>query len=481
MSDAFVIFADSMLFRVLSLQDYNTRLVVISTVLLGMAAGIVGSFAYLRKRAMVGDALGHATLPGVAGIFVLTASKHLGTLSAGALATGVLGVLCVIAIRRWSRVKEDAAIGIVLSVFFGAGVVLLSLAQVMETGDPAGLRSFIYGKAAAIRQQDARWIAAISAAAVVGTLLLFKEFRILCFDEAYAAAQGRRVLVLDLLLMMFVVMTTVVGLQAVGLILIVALLIIPAVAARFWTDSLVGMLLLAAVVGGLSGWLGSTISALSPRMPTGAIIVVCAGVMFFISMFCSPHRGLIAGMTRHWRLHRRIQRQHLLRALAECEELHRLDSTLDEQHLLTIRSWRHGLLQRVIRRARRAGLICTDVAGRIGLTPRGRIEARRVLRNHRLWEMYLIRYADIAASHVDRDADEVEHVLSEEIIFDLERALAQEARIPPSPHPLQGGGCCNRCPQQSSGSGASTGGSCSSARCRPARAPCSATTSSFAA
>ncbi len=423
--------------RALLLKDYNTRVVVIGTSLLGMAAGIIGCFAYLRKRAMLGDSLSHATLPGIAFAFLIVGDKHLGWLLLGATVTGVLGVLAVMAMRTVPRIKEDAAIGLVLSVFFGAGMVLLSVVQQSGTGNEAGLQSFIYGQAAAMLKRDAA-IIAISAGVVVTTsLLAFKQFRLVCFDKAFASAQGMNVFLVDLTMMALVVLTVVVGLQAVGLILIVALLIIPAAAARFWTDSLVNMMILAAVFGTVSGWLGSTVSALAPRLPAGAMIVIVTGVLFVASMFLAPRRGVLASVIRRWLVARRVAQQHLLRAMAEFEELRGTGALVALSALRGCRSWSSVRLRRLVASARRRGWLVRDTASEVRLTPSGRVEARRVLRNHRLWETYLIRYADIAPSHVDRDADEIEHVLSDDVVLELELALAQEARIPPSPHPLE--------------------------------------------
>ncbi len=420
--------------RVLLLRDYNTRVVVLGATLLGTAAGVVGSFAYLRKRAMLGDALSHATLPGIALAFLLTGEKQIGWLLLGAATTGVLGVLAVMGLRYVPRVREDAAIGIVLSVFFGAGMVLLSIIQQLGTGNEAGLQRFIYGQTASMLKRDALLIMGTAGLVLTVCAMLYKEFRLVCFDKAYAAALGRPVFLIDLVMMGLVTLTVVVGLQAVGLILVVALLIVPGAGARFWTDRMLGMVLLAGAFGAVSGWLGATISALTPRLPAGAVIVMVTGVWFLISLFLAPRRGVLAGMWRQWALARRVAEHHLLRALAEFEEQRGEGTEVTIGELLPLRSWSRGSLQRLIRRAKRRGWLEAEALPRIRLTPAGRREACRVLRNHRLWELYLIHHADIAPSHVDRDADEIEHVLPEEIVSELERILAQQQRIPPSPH-----------------------------------------------
>jgi len=420
--------------RTLSLHSYNTFIVVLGTTLLGIAAGIVGTFTYLRKRAMVSDALSHATLPGIACMFLILGDKNLIGLLSGAVITGILGVLVVLGLRHVSRLKEDAAIGIVLSVFFGAGMVLVTFAQQVKTGDPSGLNRFIYGKPAGMIRLDAALICIAAAAVIIGVVLLFKEFRIVCFDQQFAATQGWPVNLIDVLMMGLLVLTTVVGLQAVGLILVVALLIIPAAAARFWTDGLLKMTLLSGLFGALSGYLGSTISALFARLPTGPVIVVCAGVLFFISMFFAPRRGVIASLIRKHRLRRRIAFQNLLRDLTELEEAVGRGARVPLPALLAKRRWVGVDLRRALAQAVDQGMTTSDEQQQVRLTRSGRAEGLRVLRNHRLWEMYLISHADIAPSHVDRDADLIEHLLPPDLVRELEEALEQQARIPPSPH-----------------------------------------------
>ncbi len=418
------------------LHDYNTLVVVAGTTLLGIAAGVVGTFAYLRKRAMMGDALSHATLPGVAAVFLLTGEKSLAALLLGAAVTSTLGVFSVIALRRYSRLKEDASIGVVLSVFFGAGIVLMTIVQKMNTGNEAGVNRFIYGKSAGMLSSDAWIIGATALISLLCVVLFFKEMRLVCFDPQYAAALGWPVVLIDLLMMGLVVLTTVVGLQSVGLILVIALLIIPAATARFWTDGLLAMTCFAGLLGALSGWLGSTISAMYPKMPTGPIIVVTSGVFFLLSLLLAPRRGVFAALTRARRLRLKIGYQNLLRALAEAEEQQGETLSASFGELFAKRGWARGHLRRLIRGAQRRGAVTFDSDRRVMLTRRGRTEAARILRNHRLWEMYLIRYADIAPSHVDRDADWVEHVLEPKIVLELERAVEEVHGIPPSPHQI---------------------------------------------
>jgi manganese/zinc/iron transport system permease protein len=183
------------IWRTVSLRDYNTRTVVFGTACLGAAAGMIGSFLLLRKRALVGDALSHATLPGIGIAFIVLTlmgrdGKSLPGLLAGATVSGLLGVGAILFIRHFSRLKEDAALGIVLSTFFGIGVAIQGFIASMPTASAAGLEGFIYGKTASMVAADARIIAVAAVAIAVVCALLFKELTLLCYDQGFAASQG---------------------------------------------------------------------------------------------------------------------------------------------------------------------------------------------------------------------------------------------------------------------------------------------------
>lgn len=422
--------------RVLLFQaGYNTTVVLIGVSLLGAAAGLVGTFAVLRRRALMSDTLSHATLPGICIAFMVAVAlgfegRTLPVLLLGATASGIVGVLAVQAVVTWTRLPEDAAMGAVLSVFFGLGFVLLSHIQTLGTGAEGGLASFIYGQTAAMSRADALTIAVVAVAATVLTLALFKEFRLVCFDPDFARAQNLPVTAVDLAMMALVVLVTVIGLQAVGLILIIALLIIPAAAARFWTERLPLMTLIAALIGAASGYLGAAASALFPSFPAGGIIVLTAGVFFILSLLFAPARGLLASGLRRFRLRLRIGREHVLRAVFEIlESGPRPSEPVPVELLVRKRSWSRAWLLLLVRfLALRHEL---DLAsGQVALTDRGHREALRLTRNHRLFEQFLVSRAELAPSHVDRTADLVEHVLSREMIQELEAELAATGRLP---------------------------------------------------
>jgi manganese/zinc/iron transport system permease protein len=427
-------------FDVLLLSEWNTRVVVLGASMLGLAGGVVGTFLVLRKRALLGDTVSHAMLPGVVGAFLVMQAmggggKSLIGLLIGAALAGMLAAWAVPALRRSTGLKDDAIMGVVLGSGFGLGIALLGIAQGLPGGNQAGLESFIYGRTASMIQADAIAIGVTAVATLLIAMVLAKEFRLLCFDESFGRAIGRREGLLDLGLMLLAVIVTVVGLQAVGLILVIAILIIPAASARFWTDSFTSMAALAGGIGAAGCWIGASISALAPKLPAGSIIVLTLAVMFTVSMVCGFKRGAIRRVVRAARLQARTGRQHLLRAAAESMESSSEDYWTFED-VLQARSWTPRKLRAIHRRAARSGEVVPIDSGRYRFSNSGYRAAEQVLRNHRLWELFLIRHADIAASHVDRDADLVEHVLGAELVAELELALERGDETPSSPHPI---------------------------------------------
>jgi manganese/zinc/iron transport system permease protein len=285
---------DALAFR----AGYNTTLVTIGSALLGANAGAIGTFVTLRRRALVADAISHATLPGLVAAFLVMAlatgdGRILPALMLGSVVTAALGALAIDWITRRTRLEEDVAIGAVLSVFFGAGVVLLTVVQTLDTGGQAGLTGFLLGATAGMRFSEAVTIAVSAGIAGIVVFALRRRFALVCFDPSFAATTGVDVRRTDLLMIAVLLAVVVIGMQVAGLVLVVALTIIPPVAARFWTDRVSTMTLLAAAFGALSGWFGAALSAAGPAHPTGPLIVLTAAVLFVGSMLFGRARGLV--------------------------------------------------------------------------------------------------------------------------------------------------------------------------------------------
>lgn len=434
--------------------DPNFLWVLTGSVLLGTSSGAIGTFAVLRKRSLLGDVLAHAALPGVCLAFILTGTKETLPLLAGAAFTGYLGIKCIDGITLWSRIKEDTALGIVLTVFFGIGVMMLTAIQHSGAGNQTGLDAFLFGQAAALVGRDVVVIAACAALLLIAVGVLFKEFKLLCFDRGFGEGLGLPMRRIDNLLMVLIVTAVIIGLQAVGVVLMAAMLITPAVAARYWTERLDVMLLLSALFGGLSGMAGAVISALGPRLPTGPLIVLAATAAFLVSLVAAPRRGLFAKGLRYLRMRGKVARENFLRDLYEQYELSVTGPVVADQKMLDKgvdldsvigepTSPGRSRRLRVARALVRQGLMRIDpIDGKwvCSLTFAGLEAAWDVVRRHRLWEMFLMHEADLKADHVDRDADDIEHFLTPDLVAKLERLLEDHHRGPrllPSVHPLE--------------------------------------------
>ncbi|HEY0970702.1 MAG TPA: iron chelate uptake ABC transporter family permease subunit [Gemmatimonadales bacterium] len=281
--------------------DYTLRNVALGALALGASSGTLGAFAVLRRQSLLGDAVSHAALPGIVLAFILTGAKDTLSLVIGAAVAGWLGTLLVSNIVRRTRIPDDSALGLVLSVFFGFGLLLLTYVQRLPDASQAGLTTFLFGQAATIVARDVMVIAALGGAAVLTVVLFWKQFELLTFDPDFAATLGIPVRLVDALLTTLLVVAIVIGLQTVGVVLMSALVVAPAAAARQWTDSLARMVLLSAAFGAASGMGGAVASAATRGLPTGPTIVLVATGFVLVSLLAAPRRGLL------WKWWRRRQ------------------------------------------------------------------------------------------------------------------------------------------------------------------------------
>ena len=397
---------NALLFR----AGYNAALVTVGTTLLGIAAGSTGTFIFLRKRALLSDAVAHATLPGVGVAFMVLVAlggdgRNLPALLAGSALSAWLGLVTVQWISRRTRLAEDAAIGAVLSVFFGGGIVLLTVIQAMTTGRRAGLEEFLLGATAGMLFHDAVFIAAAGLLVLALVIALRRPMTLVAFDPGFAASVGISVARTDLAMMALTMAVTVVGLKLVGLILIVAMLIIPPVAARFWSDNTRNVVWIAGVVGGASGFLGASLSASAPDLPTGPIIVLVCFALFAMSIAFAPQRGLFAAMLRYRSFHRHVHRRQGLLALARGEEI------LDPVTVSVLR---------------RAGLVRRDGVA----TEAGRAQAARILRDERRWEIARQIHRDEAVINRQDILRPIEDVLTRDEIAEIDRRIGPPEAVP---------------------------------------------------
>lgn len=277
----------------LILTDHTLRIVSFGSALLGIIAGVLGSFAVIRKESLLGDAVSHAALPGIAIAFLLTQTKKTEVLLLGALISGLIATLLILAIDKYSRIKFDSALALVLSVFFGGGIVLLTYIQKLPNANQAGLENFIFGQASTLLKRDVGVMVVLGIILIFLVILFWKEFKIVSFDEEYAESLGFYTRKITILLFAMIVTAIIIGLQTVGVILMSAMLTAPAVAARQWTDKLSIMVVLSAFFGGISGVIGTIMSSAVSKLPTGPMIVIVISGIVIISLAFAPNRGLL--------------------------------------------------------------------------------------------------------------------------------------------------------------------------------------------
>lgn len=364
------------------IQDYTIQNVVIGAALLGIICGVLGSFAVLRKQSLLGDTLSHAALPGVCLGFIIAGTREIGSILIGALATGALAALLMLLLTRNSRLKTDAGLGIALSVFFAIGVVLLTYIQRLGNASQGGLDSFLFGQAAAILRSDLWIMGGVTLAAIILVVALWKEFKLVSFDPDFAKSIGLPVVALEVTLTVMIALAVVVGLQMVGVVLMAAMVIAPAVAARQWSSRLEGMVVLAAIVGMVAGVLGALISATGRGLATGPLIVLSASAIVFVSLLFAPGRGILWEVLRRWQNRRLLRGQQVLTTLYQLAAHHHDPGYLSEQGSIDAY---HGVgTKAALQKLQARGLVTTAMhepgkAAGWELTPAGIAEAERVL------------------------------------------------------------------------------------------------------
>lgn len=270
------------------LLDYTFQIVTIGAVLLGGISGVLGSFAVLRKQSLLGDGVAHSALVGVVIAYMLSGSKNSEILLFGGLVSGLISALIINLIVRKTKIKYDSGLALIMSVFFGLGLVLLTYVQKQENSTQAGLERFIYGQSSAMMLRDVKIIFACGIVLIAIVVMFWKEFKVISFDIEFAKTIGFNINKLNLLLTIMIVITVIIGLQTVGVILMSAMLIAPSVGARQWANSLASMVIISAIFGGISAFMGTVISSTLSQIPTGPAIVMCSTIITFISIIIAP-------------------------------------------------------------------------------------------------------------------------------------------------------------------------------------------------
>lgn len=417
------------LLQLWSLSDPNGTWVLCGAVLLGLASGAVGTFALLRRQGLLGDALAHAALPGVCVAFLITqGSRHPLVVLGGAALSSIAGYFSIAAITRYTKIKEDSALAIVLSLFFGVGVLLLTVIQQGGYVGQSGLDRVFFGQAAALVAHDVVYLGVIAISLLAAVIVALPRLQALCFDPLFSRAAQVAGTGTEVLLGTLLVTAVVAGLQLAGVVLIAALLLIPPAAARYWSSSVFTIVLLSGAAGALAGFCGASVSYMAPRMPTGPWMVVALSMIFTVSMLCAPRRGYLVRLFRQRKISAQMAEENILATLYRMAEGGKVGSagdgsvTFAAADLLVYRRMSLAKLEHVLGRLLHKGLV-TKQGTTYRLTAAGLDQGKAVTRRHRLWELYLRERLRLSDDHLHADAEEIEHLITPDLEARLNEAL----------------------------------------------------------
>jgi ABC-type Mn2+/Zn2+ transport system permease subunit/Mn-dependent DtxR family transcriptional regulator len=418
--------------RFLRLEDTTVRLALGGSVLLGITCGLLGAFLIVRRLALVGDVLSHAVLPGVAAGFLWNVSKDPVAIFVGATIAGLLGTMVVNWITHTTKLKEDTAMALVLAVFFGFGLVLMGIIQQLPDANKSGIDKTFFGQAAALSGSDVKFMGGVAAATIFLLSVFYKELLVTSFDAVFARTIGIRVAWVHYAFMFLLSAAVVVALQAVGVVLVSAMLITPAATAYLLTNRMHKMVVLSAVIGVTAGATGAFLSFLGSNLPTGPCMVIAASSLFGAALLFSPLHGVVPRWARRVGRVRRARRENMLKAIYQIGESEgRQRDVVSTQEVATHRRSASTQVAQEVDVLAADGLVVFEQdRSKFRLTTEGRRQAETVVRNHRLWELYLTERANFRADHVHEDAEEIEHVLGEETVRLLERRLGYPERDP---------------------------------------------------
>ena len=411
------------------MTDPNVRYVALAIILLGGVSGAVGTFNFLRKKTLVGETVAHSMLPGILIAFVLSGVKDPLILIVGAAVSGWLSILLVDYITSNSKIKGDSALAIVLSSFFGLGIVMLTVIQRKFPKEQSGLDHYIFGNAAAMSPDDSIAFGVVSVVVLLVVGWNYFSLKTMVFNKDYAQSVGMNTRWLETLISFITILSISVGIKAVGIVLMSAMLIIPPTAARFWTDKLGRMLIIGGIFGALSGWLGAFVSYSYNNMPTGPWAIVIISLVAFFSMLFAPKKGVVFQRWNKLLLKRRMNEENLLKAAVQLEirgkgKLFNRRS-ISRRQFFDVRLW-----NRTIKRLRRKGMIKKVHTG-YTLSTEGRAIGAEIDRRHKIWEVYLQRRMQMSIHLVHDEADTMEHFLTPEIEAEILKELGLCSRFNP--------------------------------------------------
>lgn len=408
-------------------EDAVAQKVILGVAVIGFIAGVIGVFSFLRKKTLVADAISHAVLPGVCVGFIFAGTKDPLILMLAAVFVGWLSVWMIDIIVRTTKLTEDSAIAIVSIFFFAIGSVLLSYISKSQNAEQTGLKNFLFGNAATMTELDVNVFVVVALFLLAIVILFFKQFKLFCFDEAFSKVIGIPVKSIEFLLSTLTVLTVAIGIQAVGVVLMSALLIAPAAASRYWTNKLYLMVVLSGVFGMFSGVFGVVISTLKDGMPTGPWIVTVLFLFTISTLLFAPKKGWFSIRKLNQMNKYKILEENTLKVLYQYLEVGK--KQVNSMALLEKRPVDTTELEKVLARLSKKGFIVQNNNG-FELTQTGESESMRIVRSHRLWELYLTKRMKFKDDHIHGSAETIEHLITPEIEVELLKELGYPTEDP---------------------------------------------------
>lgn len=415
--------------------DPVLRAPTIGCMLMCLAAALVGVIVFLKKQSLLGESLSHAAYPGVIiGVFIAGASGVAEEaelpiallILAGAFLSAFAGLWVIRLLEKHLAIRSDSALCFVLAAFFGIGLTLASRLQFSYSSLYRQVQVYFYGQAATMTDVHIAVYGVLVLAVIAVILLFYKEIQSIAFDTPYARSLGMNTQLVDSLVFILIVLAVVIGIRSVGVVLMSAMLIAPAAAARQYTDKLYKIFVLAGFFGIISGFLGNYFSVETAHwlaekfpssrvaLPTGPMIVVIASLICLFSLVFAPRRGLFLRLTRVVAFRYRCMCENILKAIWRSGPERQVSFDAIAKYQSASTWYLHFIISRLVSQR-----WVERVAGGYRLTHEGTVWAARIVRLHRLWEVYLVDYLGVGAERVHRSAEEMEHIITPELEAEL--------------------------------------------------------------
>lgn len=397
-----------------SFTNPNVRWVALGSVMLGWTTAVIGCFAFLQKKSLAGDALAHAALPGITSAFLIFHDKSPLIVIGGAVVSCLIAYAVSEYFQRYTKIKPDSGLAIILSLFFSIGIFQLTIIQKLPLASQAGLDRMLFGQAAALVKGDLYVLLVLSVLINLFVVFSYKKLKLIIFDPVFARTVNVNVVFWKSALALALVLSIVIGLQLVGVVLMAALLLTPATSARFWTHKLKLMLMLSGIFGATAGLLGANISYLMPKMPSGPWMVLILSSIFLISAFFAPEKGILARFLRRRAIALRINSENILRSLYKLSEQQSFEQNTDFSRLMLTLNLSFADFKKALQNLKSKRFVSLQ-GDSVNLTAEGLAKAAELTRFHRLWELYLTSKLELKSDHVHADAEEIEHWFNREL------------------------------------------------------------------